>query len=298
MILSPNNRLFTLARHGGKPPSAIVAIAVVLVTLILVLIPGQILGRLVLRALFANPSQSANLIVGNVTGFLPVYLALWIWLRFSSKRPFWTLGFERKHARQRLLRGALIGGSMMFATAAVAITPGASLGPGLFETTGPAAIGIGFVSLLSYFVQGPAEELLFRGWLLPVIGARYRPWIGVLTSSLIFSLAHGLSPGITLIGFLNLFLFGIFTAVYALAEGAIWGAGAWHAVWNWTMGDFLGFASDGTPHTGLLRSIQADGPPVLTGGAFGLEGGLACTAVFLVAIGIALARMARRPNVN
>ena len=56
-----------------------------------------------------------------------------------------------------------------------------SLGPGLLTTMGVAAIGIRFLSLLSYFVQGPAEELLFRGWLLSVIGARYRPWIGVLS---------------------------------------------------------------------------------------------------------------------
>ena len=52
------------------------------------------------------------------------------------------------------------------------------------------------------------------------------------------------------------------------------------------MGDLLGFATDGSPHAGLLSSIQADGPDIVTGGAFGLEGGLACTTVFLIAIGV------------
>lgn len=118
--------------------------------------------------------------------------------------------------------------------------------------------------------------------------------IGVLVSSLVFSLAHAGSHGITLLGFVNLFLFGTFAAFYALAERGLWGIGAWHAVWNWTMGDLLGFATDGTPHAGL-RSIRTDGPDVISGGAFGLEGGLACTAVFLIAIGI-IAMRARRSS--
>lgn len=175
---------------------------------------------------------------------------------------------------------------MLTLTAGLSVAPGASFAPGLLRTMGPAALVIRFLSLLSYFVQGPAEEVLFRGWLLPVIGARYRPWIGVVVSSLIFSLGHAGSHGITPLGFLNLFLFGTFAAVYALAEGGLWGIGAWHAVWNWSMGDLLGFAMDGTPHLGLLSSVLADGPDIISGGAFGLEGGLACTAVFLIGIGI------------
>jgi hypothetical protein len=171
--------------------------------------------------------------------------------------------------------------------------PGASFAPGLLQTIGLTALGIRLLSLLSYFVQGPAEEVLFRGWLLGVIGARYRPWIGVLVSSLVFSLLHAGSHGITLLGFLNLFLFGVFAAFYALAEGGLWGIGAWHAVWNWAMGDLLGFAVDGTPHPGLLSSVRADGPDTITGGAFGLEGGLMCTAVFLTAIGIIAMRTRR-----
>ena len=125
------------------------------------------------------------------------------------------------------------------------------------------------------------------------IGARYQPWIGVLGSSLIFGLAHAGSHGIRPLGYLNLFLFGVFAAVYALAEGGLWGICAWHAVWNWAMGDLLGFATDGTPHSGLLSSIRADGPDIITGGAFGLEGGLACTAVFLIAIGVVAMRTRR-----
>lgn len=294
-ILGENNRLFTLARLGRRPPSGLAAITVVLVVLVLALIPGQILSRFIVRLLPIGARSVAEPIVQNVAMFLPIYLGLWVWLRYSSKRPFWTLGLESQGAVQNTLRGALIAGLMMALTAGLSIAPGASLTPGLWQTMGLAALGIRFLSLLGYFVQGPAEEILFRGWLLPVIGARYRPWIGVLVSSLVFSLVHAGSHGITLLGFVNLFLFGTFAAFYALAERGLWGIGVWHAVWNWTMGDLLGFATDGTPHVGLLRSIRTDGPDVISGGAFGLEGGLACTAVFLIAIGI-IAMRARRSS--
>src|SRR5262249_36548990 len=171
------------------------------------------------------------------------YMALWIWLRLSSKRPFRSLGLENHGAFRRILRGALIAGLMMAVTGGLAFLPGATIAPAS-QTSGQAALGIGILNLLSYAVQGPAEEALFRGWLLPVIGSRYLPLIGVSVSSVLFSVAHALSPGITPLGFLNLFLFGVFTAVYSLAEGGIWGACAWHAVWNWAMGNVVGSALD------------------------------------------------------
>jgi membrane protease YdiL (CAAX protease family) len=298
-ILTPDNRLFTLARQGGRPPSALAAIAVVFVILVVAIIPGQIIGRTVLFSHDGTPRFPREIqpllepIVQNVTIFLLIFVGLWGWLRISSKRPFWTLGWERKHAIPRTIRGMVIGGLMMTAIVGLSVFRGTSIGPGLLQTMGPASLGIRFLSLLSYFVQSPAEEVLFRGWLLGVTGARYRPWIGVIVSSAIFSLAHGLSHGITPLAFLNLFLFGVFAAFYSLAEGGLWGIGAWHAVWNWTQGDLWGAATDGSPHFGLLSSVQAQGPNTLTGGAFGPEGGLLCTMFFLIGIGIIAMRTRR-----
>ena len=127
-------------------------------------------------------------------------------------------------------------------------------------------------------------------------------WLLALRScfALLFSIAAFLAAGANsfwLFNSINLalvtFLFGIFAAVYALVEGGLWGICAWHAVWNWAMGDLLGFALDGRPHPGLLVSIRATGPVVISGGDFGLEGGLACTAIFLIAIGIIAMRNRR-----
>ncbi len=147
---------------------------------------------------------------------------------------------------------------------------------------------------LGWIVQASGEELLFRGWLLQVIGARYRVWLGVLISSLLFSAAHLLNPGISPVAVVNLLLVGVFLALYALRDGSLWGVCAWHAMWNWTQGNLLGFEVSGlrTPG-GTLFNLMESGPDVFTGGAFGPEGGLAVTAVLLVGIGV-LALLGRR----
>jgi len=59
------------------------------------------------------------------------------------------------------------------------------------------------------------------------------------------------------------------------------------------MSNLLGFALDGSAHEGILISIRATGPDIITGGAFGPDGGVAATAVLLIAIGI-IAKLTRR----
>ena len=132
-------------------------------------------------------------------------------------------------------------------------------------------------------MQGPAEEALTRGWLLPVIGARYRPIYGVIISSVIFAIFHSFNPNLGPIAILNLFLFGVFTALYALYEGGLWGIFSIHAVWNWAQGNIFGFeVSGGTASGGTLFNLMEVGPDIITGGPFGPEGGLAVTGVLVI----------------
>jgi membrane protease YdiL (CAAX protease family) len=75
----------------------------------------------------------------------------------------------------------------------------------------------------------------------------------VIVSSLLFGLAHGLNPHVTALGVINLTLFGGFLALYALREGGLWGACAWHMAWNWTESDLFGLSGSGGPlHAALL----------------------------------------------
>ena len=109
---------------------------------------------------------------------------------------------------------------------------------------------------------------------------------GLVLSSLLFSLAHALGTSFAPLAALNLFLFGVFAALYAWSAGGLWGVCAWHALWNWAHGRLLGFSVSGSAaEAGLLTSVAPTGPETITGGRFGPEGGLAAMFVFLCAIG-------------
>jgi hypothetical protein len=151
------------------------------------------------------------------------------------------------------------------------------------QPQGMAALGGVLLVFLGWTVQGPAEEALTRGWLLPVIGARHKPLWGVIVSAVVFAVYHLLNPNVSPIAFLNLFLFGIFTALYVLYEGGLWGVFGIHAAWNWAQGNLFGLEVSGTPPAGgTLFDLMETGPDVVTGGPFGPEGGLAVTFVLMI----------------
>lgn len=296
-----HSRLFDLARQGTHlthiaaviPLSFVFAfvaqIGVIPLVVILALIYGFTETGISLKGI---PNTTAGLWMSLelITAFVLIYVILWAWLKWVEKRPFWTLGYETKNALTQYGRGFLYG-ALMFA-GAVGIL--ALFGSVSFEQGDPGEQGLAAILgvllvLLGWVVQGGAEEVLFRGWVLPVIGARYKPWIGLLVSSLIFALLHGLNPGLSVIALINLALFGVFTGLYAMREGSMWGISALHTVWNWVQGNFFGFQVSGTDAGGgTLINLMETGADWLTGGEFGPEGGLAVTIVLAVGIAVTL----------
>ncbi len=298
-MISTDNHLFALARQGRRQPSAALAIVVTVVVLAAVVIGGQIATRAATRAFFSNVEPGRPMVDGAQElldfslHFLPIFFCLWAWLALWAKRPFATLGFERDRAASVFLMGTLIGALMMSMVAIVLMTaPQTSLVRGTLWTLGGEAVAGSMLVLLGTIIQSSGEEVLFRGWLMPALGARYGPWPGVIGSSLVFGVAHGLNPNVTMLGLMNLSLFGVFLALYALASQSLWGACAWHALWNWTDAAVFGLRDSGGPlHAALLVSVNTRGPDILTGGAFGPDGGLVETVVLLVGIAIVMVRL-------
>jgi membrane protease YdiL (CAAX protease family) len=218
-----------------------------------------------------------------ILAFGPIFLVLWGWLALFEKRPFWTLGLERNGAGWKYLRGFLVG--LLMFVAAIGIS--AAFGYIAFEEGQPSrqglpALGGVLLVFFGWLVQGAAEEVLTRGWLLPVIGARYRPALGIIISALVFAALHSINPNLSPVAMLNLALFGVFTALYALYERGLWGVFSLHSVWNWAQGNLFGFEVSGSlPPGGTLFDWMEIGPDIITGGAFGPEGGLSVTLVLL-----------------
>jgi hypothetical protein len=86
---------------------------------------------------------------------------------------------------------------------------------------------------------------------------------------------------------INLGLYGLFAALYALREESLWGICAFHSIWNWAQGNLFGLEVSGQSVSGgMIFNLMESGPDWLTGGAFGPEGGLATTIVLLLSMAI------------
>ncbi len=296
-LVSPENHLFHLARTGRlRLPEAWLEKYPALIDKALYPAAALLFAYLapLLSAVLGLPLQAAALLLPGIQqtaaglfllligSFLPLFFLVWLWLRVLEQRPLWTTGLERPFLR-KYLRGLIIG-LLVFTVAIIALALVDSVAA---ETTVPEPIslltlGASALIFLGWMIQGAAEELLARGLLLPVLGVRWGPLPGVLVSSLFFALLHLFNPHLSLISLLNLALFGLFAALYALFEGGLWGIFAVHAIWNWAEGNLFGLPVSGLDNSaGILFNLMEVGPDWLTGGSFGPEGGLAVTCVLI-----------------
>jgi membrane protease YdiL (CAAX protease family) len=297
-ISTQNNRLFELARLGTRrfsprfdkiyPALALFyALTAPLATSVVVSIPlavyfiltgnGQIDAMTIL-------SSSLGFTILLLLGFGPIFILVWAWLWLFERRHLWTIGMERKGWLLKYLRGALLGIFMIAAAVGLSVAFGYVTLEGSGIEIGVAISG-SMLLLVGWIVQGAAEEALFRGFLLPILGTRYGPVVGVLASSVLFALLHLFNTNLSLLAVLNLTLFGMFTAFYAFKEGGLWGVFAIHSLWNWAQGNLFGMQVSGIPvQLDAIFKLKETGPDWFTGGAFGPEGGIAVTLVLLAGI--------------
>lgn len=226
-------------------------------------------------------------------GLMAGFTLLWVWV--VEGRPVVTLGLQAQRAVGRWARGMLVGAGLLILS--VILTP--LRGELAILHVTPEGLGKTIfwlcITLLFFLFQGPAEELVARGYLLQAFSAKVGAVAGVLLSSLFFAVQHAINPNLTPLALVNLFLYGVFAALYALREGALWGVFGLHSAWNWVQGNILGLPVSGS---GLgqapLFQLHRAGPAWWTGGAFGPEGGLAVTISTLLGI-VALIVLPRRP---
>lgn len=152
-----------------------------------------------------------------------------------------------------------------------------------------------FINMIMWFPQGASEELIFRGYLMPRIEGRYKKAFAVFFSSVLFSAFHSLNMGYTPLASVNLFLIAILFALIYIRTGSIWMTAAIHTMWNLCQGNVYGLQVSGNEaHAALINITYSNGAKdIITGGAFGPEGGLAVTAVTAVCMVIVIISIAR-----
>lgn len=312
------NTLFSQAVSGRRRPGYLIAalylVCLVIVTLGLSLgigIAAVILIALLRPSLVTGPDPQAlgqaidvslsRGITGYAIGFIPflVFLGLtWLWVRLVDGRPFHTIGLRTKRPLFEWLRGMGLGAGLLIFSVLLALPMGWMKFEGIGDPDSAAWQVVTWPALYLFFflIQGPAEEVISRGYLMPVLGARGGAWVGVIVSSLVFALMHALNPNVGVIPIVNLFLAGAFAALYALKEEGLWGVFGWHTAWNWVQGYLVGLPISGMEVEHPIFNLAEIGPDWYTGGAFGPEGGLGVTIVMALGIAYLLWLLHKKPG--
>ena len=233
------------------------------------LIPNSMTGsRYLLISLFATTATVAVVLV--------YCLAI-------ERRTLASLGFIRRGAVNEYAVGLLAGlGLFGLPVLLCAVTGAVTLSPAA-DTSSLILLPLFFVGFL---IQGMSEEMLCRSYLMVSLSRKWPLWACAVTNALLFSLIHLGNPGVTVIALINIFLFGLFASLLTLRRGSIWMVGAIHSMWNFAQGNLFGIPVSGlvgSPSPLVTEMGEGKWQTLVNGGSFGLEGGLAVTAVLAVA---------------
>jgi len=219
-------------------------------------------------------------VIGSIIPLIAAITVGWFCGKFLENLPFRALGaWFTKFWFKDLILGFLIGAVSIGFAALIAMIFG-GLRFTYNEEAGSSAILITLgASFLVFFFAAAFEEALFRGYILQTFARANLAWMAILLTSVLFASAHLGNPSAGVIPAINTALAGIWLGVAYLKTRTLWLVFGVHFAWNWVMGAFLGIEVSGL--TGItsapiLKEIDT-GPLWITGGDYGLEGGIACT---------------------
>ncbi|MBO7448759.1 MAG: CPBP family intramembrane metalloprotease [Clostridiales bacterium] len=205
-----------------------------------------------------------------------------IYVTKIEKRSLGSMGFFKKNFFGRYGFGYAFGALVILAIGLISFAIGIT-DISVSDTINPVI----FLFFLGYLIQGTAEEVMCRGFLMISLRNsmknKHRTLWSLIISALVFALLHSLNPGITVTAMLNLFVSGLFLGLLVLRYDNIWTACAAHSAWNFFQGHVLGSQVSGLGQTFSFFTSEPKGAELLTGGSFGFEGGLILTGVVLLA---------------
>ena len=213
-------------------------------------------------------------------------LAAWIMLKWIDRRPPALLGLNFWPSS---LKEFIIGVGIGAANLGLVFLVLLAFGWVSVEWVGltSAGLSIFLYYLLIYFVFAGIEELINRGYLFQTLCEGIGILPAALAFSLIFSIGHLINPDFSIPAGLFLFIHGLMYTVAYLKTRSLWTPIGLHMAWNFTQGPISGINVSGTAIDNSILITQIRGPDLLTGGNFGVEGGLVAiiiSAVILVVI--------------
>lgn len=207
-------------------------------------------------------------------------LSVWIFWKLFDRKPIREIGLINiKKGYTDLFKGLAFGALSMIVVFILLLTSGnISLQSPL---TSPNFNKSLLTGLGLFILVGINEEMFARGYCMTVLKQTGNKWVVIIVSSIIFSLMHSLNPSMSVISYINLFLFALLAAYMFLKSNNLWLSIGYHITWNYFEGNIFGFQVSGLS-TESLYKLNAPVNNIITGGSFGPEGGLIVTFIIIM----------------
>ncbi|NLV86460.1 MAG: CPBP family intramembrane metalloprotease [Clostridiales bacterium] len=218
-----------------------------------------------------------------------------IYCRKIEGRSFSSMGMRKDGFLKKCGMGYIIGILMISAAVGLSMVLGATRFGGFDSRVSWFYIGL---FLLGFIVQGMSEEVLVRGYFMVSCANRVHIALALGLSSVLFAALHLANNGITALSFINLVLFGVFTGAYMLRTNDLWGVCAIHASWNFVQGHIFGISVSGTVvSSSVFSTVLIEGKELVSGGSFGIEGGICTSAVLIAATALVMFLPQKKPYI-
>ena len=220
----------------------------------------------------------------SVAYLVGVLALTWAFCRFVDHSPLTDLGLQKQGWLAKLAAGWGLGALLILVVFGILVAGGWLT----IESSPWQPLDVAAVVLVAVVV-GFNEELAFRGYIMQRLGQAWGMPLAVAASSILFGLVHVLNPNVTALGIVSVCTSGLLYACAYLVTRSLWLPMGLHMSWNIVQMHILGFPGSGHVRPSVMRSVT-QGPELVTGGAFGPEGGIVVIGVVLAAIALLLFR--------
>jgi len=231
------------------------------------------------------PGSAVFLTINGVVSLTIALIVGWLCGKYLEGLPFEALGVSFNNRWLQNLLIGIVGGAATFAIGAgVGVLFGGLSFSFNSEAPTNSIISTLLISFLVFAAAAAFEEALFRGYILQTFVRSGLAWPAIVITSVAFGAVHIANPSANWISSVNTALAGIWFGVAYLKTRDLWFPTGLHLAWNWTQGSIFGVEVSGLTDivkAPLLRETDI-GPAWLTGGDYGIEGGIATTVALIL----------------
>ncbi len=222
------------------------------------------------------------ILLPNAVMAVTVGLISWAALRFLDRRKFQSIGLAFHPGwRHELFFGLVVGSLLPLFIGVTLWLSGQiyfSFRPmGYAESWTGILISLGvWISLVTFY------ELVFRGYLLQTIAEGAGRFTATIFISVFYGFILGSGHTTSILPVINVALAGFMYTIIYFRTRSLWPMLGLHFGWNFVQSYFLGSRVEAYLSSSSIYTVTVDGPDWLTGGHFGMDGGIIGTIFILL----------------